>query len=178
MDLHLRPYLPGNGKHTGIRQNQAITSLRLHIPKLPKVITGAFQILVMSQNIGGDINLHPMGMCKSNSLRHLLRRKIFRLSPQSKGFTADINCICSKDHCGTQHLQTPRRNQQLRFFHLLPFHFPHPSFLYVCYDPFLSRSPFGKPSHTPPFSHSLVVSVTPSPTGRITVSNSGLCFSS
>ena len=115
MDLRLRPDFPGQGKHARIGNNQGIRPLGPHIPKFGKVLFRPLQIPVVGQNIGRHINLDPMCMGKGNPLRHLLRREIFGLGPQTESLSSYIYRIRTKNHCRPQHLQAGGRDQQLRF---------------------------------------------------------------
>ena len=114
MDLCLRPHFLGDGKHTGIGNDQCIRRGGLQIPQFPKIVFRTLQITIMRQNISRHIHLHPTLMGKGYPLRHFFHGKILGLRTQAKRLSAYINRIRSEDHCGLQYLQTAGRYQQFR----------------------------------------------------------------
>ncbi len=95
MDVNFRADFPRQRKHAGVSYDQRI---RLQFLKLPKIIPSSFQVIVMCQNIRSHIHFNALPMGKSNPLRHLLCRKIFRLGTQPESFAADIYRIRAKNN--------------------------------------------------------------------------------
>ena len=157
MNLCPGPHFPGYGKHSRIRDNQGIAGLRLHVPQLPKIFRRPLKVVIVGKNIRRDINLHAVGMGKSNPFRHLLSGKIFRLCPQSESFSSDVDRIRTKKHRCFQHFQTSCRNQQLRLPSVTQSRSPSPPLLRKLFYAFSI----------------LTLSVTPSPTGSTAVSSWG-----
>ena len=84
------------------------------IPALP----APFKIIVMGQDIGSNINLHTVFMGKGDSFSNLFVGKILCFRSQSEGFSADIDCIRTVDHCGLQYIEASSRNEQFCLSHL------------------------------------------------------------
>ena len=96
MPLNLRAHFHRNPIHSRIRNNECIRS---NLFQFGKVSPHTLKILVMCQNIRGDIDLYAMLMRKLHTFFHIFHRKVLRLRPKSEDFSADIYGICAEDHC-------------------------------------------------------------------------------
>ncbi len=95
MDLCLREIFLSQHEHTGIGDDQGVRS---KLPQFLKIFRCARQIRIVSQDIGSDMYLHPVGMGIGNALCHVLMGKILCLCPQTVGLSADIDRICPEMH--------------------------------------------------------------------------------
>ena len=97
MKLHLRQYPLRNGKYSGIGYDQRVGA---DVPQFLKVLLHPGQIVVVGQDVGGDIDLHAPLVGELDALLHLLVRKIVRLGPKAEGLSSDIDSVRAVDHSG------------------------------------------------------------------------------
>ena len=71
----------------------------------------------VGNDVGGDVHLHSALMGIADPLGHIFRGKVLRLGREAVHLSADIDGICSVEHCRFQYLQACSRDQQFRFSH-------------------------------------------------------------
>ena len=111
VSLDLRADFFGYLKDCRISNDEGI---RFHFPKFLKVRPHTGKVVIVGQDIGCHMHPHAVLVGESDSLRHVLSGKVFRLCPQAKGLTAYIHCVRAEDHCCLQHLQAAGRDEQFR----------------------------------------------------------------
>ena len=97
VDLHVREHPLGNGKYPRVRDDQSVGT---DIPQLLKIRLHPGQILIVGQDIGGDIHLHAPGMGKGDPFPDLIVGKILRFRPEAERLAAEIHRIRAVDHRG------------------------------------------------------------------------------
>ena len=80
----------GNHEHTGICNQDRI---RMHFVQLFEILLGLWQVIIMGQNIGGNVHLHIPLMGELYSFHHLFMGKVLGLGTKSEGFSTDIHRI-------------------------------------------------------------------------------------
>ncbi len=89
-------------EHAGICHQQ---SIRLHAGKLKKIFIHLFQVLVVSKDVDGHIDLDSLTVGIFNPLTHLLHAEVFSLCPERECFSSDIDRVRSIADCDFQNLR-------------------------------------------------------------------------
>ena len=95
VQFHLRQHFFGDGKYTGIGDDQRIGA---DLSQLFKILAHAIQILIMRQDIGSHIYFYAVFMGKSDTGSHVFHGEIFRLGTQTKSLSSNVHGIRAVDH--------------------------------------------------------------------------------
>jgi len=113
MDIHGRHHMAGNPENAGIGDDQAVNSNTL---EKGQVVFQPVQVLVMGQDIDGDIDLDPALMGKADAFGHFLMAEIGGMGPEPQVLTGQINSICPVMDGGLQFFQVAGRGQEFADF--------------------------------------------------------------
>ena len=108
---NIRAVLARQDKHPRIRDQDPVRS---KLRKLSEIRGRLFQIRLMRENIGRDVDLHALRMGEGDALRHFFKGKIRGLRPKAEGLAAKIYRVRAVADRDLKEQQAPRRTKQLR----------------------------------------------------------------